>query len=426
MILDRLGARRHNRERMETREKRLTYDLLDDVKVVELSMYAFAPACAAVLSDWGADVIKVVPPAVADPMKGNPIAGLPQIDVGVAFMWEQLNRGKRCIGLDVSKPEGRDVLMRLLADADVFLTNLLPQARKRFGIDVADVRAVNPRIIYARASGHGDRGPERDLGGFDHTDFWARTGIGHAASAAVGEFVPQAGPALGDASSGAFLAGAIAAALYKRGRTGEGAEIDVSLLSAGLWVFAPAIIASQLYGVDTIPRYSHAKQKNALVTAYTTRDGRQVYFAGIRTDKGFAEFAEIIGRPDLVEDARFSSNALRIQNVGELIAALDAIFAERDLADWVERLKASTTPWAVVQSAAEAAKDPQTQANGYVAPVEGERGTYPLVVSPAQFNNAAPTLSRAPDHGEHTEQILLELGVEWSEVEALKAGGVVN
>jgi crotonobetainyl-CoA:carnitine CoA-transferase CaiB-like acyl-CoA transferase len=404
----------------------LTYDLLSDVKVVELSMYAFAPSCAAVLADWGADVIKVVPPGVADPMKGNPIAGLPKIDVGVAFMWEQLNRGKRCIGLDVSKPEGREVLLRLLEQADVFLTNLLPGARRRFGIDIADVRAVNPRIIYARASGHGDRGPEREQGGFDHTDFWARTGIGHAASMAVGEFVPQAGPAMGDASSGAFLAGSIAAALYRRQRTSEGAEIDVSLLSSGLWAFAPAVIASQLYGVDTIPRYSHAEQKNALVTAYTTRDKRQVYFAGIRTDKGFHEFAQIIGRPDLIEDPRFASNESRIQNVRDLIAALDAIFAERDLAEWVGRLQASTTPWAVVQTAAEAAADPQTVANGYVVSIAGDRGAYPLVASPAQIDNRAPALARAPDHGEHTEQILLELGVEWDEVERLKSAGVVN
>jgi crotonobetainyl-CoA:carnitine CoA-transferase CaiB-like acyl-CoA transferase len=404
----------------------LTYDLLSDVKVVELSMYAFAPSCAAVLADWGADVIKVVPPGVADPMKGSPIAGLPKIDVGVAFMWEQLNRGKRCLGLDVSKPEGREVLLRLLKEADVFLTNLLPGARRRFGIDVADVRAVNSRIIYARASGHGDRGPEREQGGFDHTDFWARTGIGHAASMAVGEFVPQAGPAMGDASSGAFLAGSIAAALYRRQRTNEGAEIDVSLLSSGLWAFAPAVIASQLYGVDTIPRYSHAEQKNALVTAYTTRDKRQVYFAGIRTDKGFQEFAQIIGRPDLLEDPRFASNESRIENVRGLIAALDAVFAERDLAEWVERLQASTTPWAVVQTAAEAAADPQTVANGYVVSVAGDRGPYPLVASPAQIDNRAPALTRAPDHGEHTEQILLELGVDWDDVERLKSTGVVN
>ena len=184
----------------------MAYDLLDGVKVIELSMYAFAPSCAAVLADWGADVIKIVPPTSADPMKGNPIAGLPNKDVGIAFMWEQLNRGKRCIGLDVAKPEGREIMADLLREADVFVLNLLPGARGRMGLDVADVQAINPKIIYARASGHGDLGPERDLGGYDHTDYWARTGIAHAASMASGEFVPQPGPAMGDASSGAFLA----------------------------------------------------------------------------------------------------------------------------------------------------------------------------------------------------------------------------
>ena len=205
----------------------MAYDLLDGVRVVELAMYAFAPSCAAVLSDWGADVVKIVPPDLADPMKGTPIAGLPDKDVGVAFMWEITNRGKRCIGLDVSTDEGHAILLDLVREADVFITNLLPGARARFHVDAAELQAVNPSLIYARASGHGDAGPEREAGGFDHTDFWARTGIGHAASMVAGEFVPQAGPALGDLSSGAFLAGGVAAALFRRERTGRGAVVDV-------------------------------------------------------------------------------------------------------------------------------------------------------------------------------------------------------
>jgi crotonobetainyl-CoA:carnitine CoA-transferase CaiB-like acyl-CoA transferase len=308
----------------------LAYDLLDGVKVIELSMYAFAPSCAAVLADWGADVIKIVPPTSADPMKGNPIVGLPNKDVGIAFMWEQLNRGKRCVGLDVAKLEGREILLDLLREADVFVLNLLPRARARMGLDVADIQEINPKIIYARASGHGDRGPERDLGGYDHTDYWARTGIAHAASMATGEFVPQPGPAMGDASSGAFLAGGIAAALYRRAQTDKGAVIDVSLVSAGVWAFAPAIIASQLYDIDTIPRFSHLEQKNALVTAYTTRDKRQIYFAGVRTDKGFEEFAGMVGRSQLATDPRFADGAARNANVRALIAELDAAFAEHD------------------------------------------------------------------------------------------------
>jgi crotonobetainyl-CoA:carnitine CoA-transferase CaiB-like acyl-CoA transferase len=404
----------------------LAYDLLDGVKVIELSLYAFAPSCAAVLADWGADVIKIVPPTVADPMKGNPIAGLPKKEVGVAFMWEQLNRGKRCIGLDVPKPEGHEILMSLLGEADVFVVNLLPTARKRFRIDVEDVQAVNPRIIYARASGHGDRGPERDLGGFDHTDFWSRTGLAHAASMVGTEFIPQPGAALGDVSSGAFLAGGIAAALYRRERTAKGALIDVSLLSSGVWAFAPSIIASQLYDVETIPRFSHAQQKNALVTAYTTRDRRQIYFAGIQTEKNLETFAEIIGRPQLLTDPRFADGAARAANVQALIAELDAAFAERDLAEWQERLKACQTPWSVVQTAAEAAKDRQVVANDYVVHVQGEAHAYPLVASPAQFDGAAPTLERAPDHGEHTEVVLMDLGLSWERIEALKSAGVVN
>jgi crotonobetainyl-CoA:carnitine CoA-transferase CaiB-like acyl-CoA transferase len=309
----------------------LPYNLLSGVKVVELSMYAFAPACAAVLADWGADVIKIVPPDKADPMMGKKvIGGLPDKDVPIAMMWEQLNRGKRCIGLDVASDESRAVMKRLLEEADVFVVNLLPDARKRFGIDVDEVRVINPRLIYARASGHGPEGPEKEAGGFDHTDFWARSGIAHAASSVSGEFVPQPGPAMGDVASGANLAGAICAALYRRSNTGVGGVIDVSLLSTGVWMFGPAIVASQLYDVDTIPRYNHANQPNPLVTAFKTRDGREIYLSGIQTEKNFGELCAILGVPGLPKDPRFTTGELRLKNVRECIVELDKAFAARD------------------------------------------------------------------------------------------------
>jgi crotonobetainyl-CoA:carnitine CoA-transferase CaiB-like acyl-CoA transferase len=398
----------------------MPYDLLDGVKVVELSMYAFAPASAAVLADWGANVVKVVAPAIPDTLMGNAIGGLPSDDVGVAFMWEILNRGKRSIGIDVSVDEGRDLLLELVADADVFITNLLPARRQKYRLDPDDLFAVNPGLIYGRASGHGNRGPEREAGGYDHTDFWARTGIGQAASMVADEFVPQVGPAFGDLSSGAFLAGGIAAALVRKARTGEGCVVDVSLFSAGLWMASPGIVASQLYGVDNIPRFRHSQLTNPLVAAYATRDQRYVYLAGIQTEGHFERFCELVGRADLLEDPRFADGRARAAHASECIAVLDEVFAQRDLAQWVEILSAMTTPWAVVQSAAEAACDPQAVANDYVVEVEGAQRTFTLVASPAQFQGAGTSLLRAPDHGEHTEQILVGMGRDWDEIVRLK------
>ena len=403
----------------------MSYDLLDGVRVVELSMYAFGPSSAAVLADWGADVIKVVPPRVADPMMGTPVAGLPDKDVGVAFMWEIVNRGKRCIGLDISTDDGRQVLLDLIARADVFITNLLPGARQRFGIEPEELFAVRESLIYGRASGHGPDGPEREAGGYDHTDFWARTGIAHAASMVADEFVPQPVPALGDVSAGAFLAGAIAAALYRRARTGRGAVVDVSLLSSGMWACSPAIVASQLYGVDAIPRMRHADLPNPLVAAYATRDGRLIYLSGIQTEGHFENFCSGLGRKDLLEDPRFATSAGRHANRRECIAVLDEIFAARDLAEWAEALRGMSTPWTVVQNAAEAAVDLQVLANNMVTHVAGPSGTYPLVASPAQFDGVAPSLRRAPEHGQHTEEILLELGRTWEDIIGLKQRNAV-
>jgi crotonobetainyl-CoA:carnitine CoA-transferase CaiB-like acyl-CoA transferase len=400
----------------------VSYDLLEDVRVVELSMYAFAPSASAVLADWGADVIKVVPPRAADPMMGTPIAGLPRKDVGVAFMWEILNRGKRCMAIDVGTDDGRQVLVDLVERSDVFVTNLLPAARRRMQIDPEDLLAVNPALVYARATGHGPEGPERDAGGFDHTDFWARTGIAHAASMVSDEFVPQPGPAMGDLSAGAFLAGAIAAALYRRTRTGRGTVVDVSLLSSGLWVTSPAVVASQLYDVETIPRMRHTSLPNPLVAAYATRDGRKIYFAGIMTERHFENFCQVIDRKDLLSDMRFSSGQSRIANASECIEVLDAIFGERDLDEWIPLLAGLTTPWTVVQTAAEAARDVQTESNGFLAQVDGR---YALVRSPATFDGGRPGLTRAPEHGEHTEELLLDLGRSWDDILTLKEAGAV-
>lgn len=401
----------------------MTYNLLEGVKVVEVAMYAFAPSAGAVLADWGADVVKVVPPHTADPMNGDPVAALPDKDVGVKFMWEILNRGKRCIGLDVSTEDGRGVLYDLVREADVFITNLLPDARARFHLDTTDLQAVNPALVYARATGHGDRGPERDRGGYDITDFWSRAGVGHAAAQVTDEFVPLVSPAFGDLASGGFLAGAIAAALFRRERTGAGAVVDVSLLSSAMWVMAPNAVAARLYGVDVIPRFRHADAPNPLVNAYRTADDRYIYLSGVMTEGAFAKLCAALGRADLGEDPRFAGTVSLLANARACIAELDAVFASRTLAEWKPLLEALTIPWTVVQSAGEAAVDPQVVANGYLVDVNGPAGPFPMVASPAQFDGVPPSLRRAPAHGEHGDDIVGGLGRPWEEIIRMKMAG---
>ena len=401
-------------------------DVLAGVRVVEVAMWAFVPAAGAVLADWGAEVTKIVHPEYGDPMRGTPVGDLPKREVDVSFMWEILNRGKRSIGLDLANPEGLAVLADLVRDADVFLTSFLPPARRKLGIDVEDIRALNAEIIYARGTGQGPRGPEAEKGGYDHTSFWARSGIAHAAHQVTGEFIPQVGPAFGDLMSGFSLASGITAALLRRDRTGQTSVVDVSLLGTGMFAFSPSIVASELYGVDTIPRVKHADQPNPMVAGYATKDGRIIYIAGIRTDRGWTRFCELLGRPELATDPRFRDNEGRVANRQACIAALDEAFATRTLAEWREILEGMEDPWTVVQSARELHSDPQAQANRYVQEVMSAAGsTFPLITSPVQLDEQPPPLRRAPDHGEHTEQILLETGRSWDDIKKLKQSKAV-
>jgi crotonobetainyl-CoA:carnitine CoA-transferase CaiB-like acyl-CoA transferase len=186
------------------------------------------------------------------------------------------------------------------------------------------------------------------------------------------------------------------------------------------------MIASQIYDVDAIPRKRHAEQSNPLVGCYTTRDHRQIYLAGIRTDKGFAELADALGRPDLADDPRFATDTARLDNARACIGEFDATFAARDLAEWVARLRHVETPWSIVQTAREAATDPQTIANGYVIDVDDGVRCFPLIASPAQFDAQMPTATRAPQHGEHTELVLIEAGITWEQIDELKRAGTIN
>jgi crotonobetainyl-CoA:carnitine CoA-transferase CaiB-like acyl-CoA transferase len=399
---------------------------LEGVRVIEMAMYAFGPSCGAILSDWGAEVVKVSHPTLVDPMRGIPVQGLPSREDDLSFMWEQLNRGKRSMTLDVANPDGRKVLDDMLRTTDVFLTNLLPEARARLRLDVDDIRSVNPRIVYARATGQGVRGPDRSLGAFDHTAFWCRSGIGHAASLAADEFQTLLGPAFGDLASGMALAGGVAAALVQLERSGEAPVVDGSLLATGMWMLSPAIVASVMHDVETLPRPRHADSGYALVAGYETSDGRVIFVAGVRTDRHWESLCECLGSPGLLEDSRFATTQLRFDHSAELVAELDRVFGSRTLSDWRPRLRGMLTPWSVVNTAREVYDDPQVEANRYLVNIQaGGREEISVVAAPIQFDEHSPELRSAPEPGADTETILLELDLSWDEINQLRDDGAI-
>jgi crotonobetainyl-CoA:carnitine CoA-transferase CaiB-like acyl-CoA transferase len=385
------------------------------VRVIEVAAWTFVPAAGAVLADWGADVLKIEHPIGGDPQRNLAVGGIPP-DRNVNFIFEMPNRGKRSVGINLGSDEGRHLLGDLIVEADVFLTSLLPANRKRLGIDVEDVQAVNPKIIYARGSGHGPRGPAAGQGGYDATAYWARSGVG---SSITGEDeFPRSQPmAFGDVAGAQTIAGGIAAALFARERTGEGSVVDVSLLGYGLWNLAPTITACELLGMSKMPSRARAEMPNPIVGIYAAADNRHIQLVMLQSDRYWGRLCEVLDRTDLVTDSRYVDAAARAQNSAACVAELDREFAKRSLEEMVALLGAQEGPWSVHRDPIEVFDDRQVTANGYLQPViAGDGSTFHLVSNPVQFNGSSPTLTRAPEHGEHTEAVLLDAGHAWEEL----------
>jgi len=400
---------------------------LDGIRIIEVASWMFVPAGGSVLVDWGADVIKVEHPETGDPMRGLITSGLlPGAGGAVNFMVEQPNRGKRSVGIDLSAPEGREVLMRLVETADVFLTSYLPEVRRKLGIDVEDLRARNPNLIVARGSGAGPRGPEAHKGGYDGAAFWARGGVGMTMPESDGWPPGQPTPAFGDVMGGLATAGAIAAALLKRERTGEPSVVDVSLLATAMWQISPMIIASKLFGFSKIATGGRPMSNNPGVGTYRTADDRFIALMLLQSDKHWDDFVRRIGQPDLATDPRFCDSTARSEHAADCVARLDEAFGSQPLSYWREVLDDFEGVWSPYQTLDELYEDVQVTANGYLPTMTAGNGTeVQLVASPAQFDETPIQVERAPEHGEHTETVLLDAGLEWDEIATLKDKGAI-
>jgi crotonobetainyl-CoA:carnitine CoA-transferase CaiB-like acyl-CoA transferase len=400
--------------------------IMEGIRVLEVAAWTYVPSAGAVLAEWGADVIKIEHPDTGDPQRGLVNSGLvPSGPGGVNHMIELPNRGKRSVAIDLKSPDGRQLLLELAGRSDVFLTSFLPHVRRSLGIDVDDIRAANPNIIYVRGSGQGQRGPEAEKGGFDGASFWFRAVADILTP--EGEWpIPPAGPAFGDLLGGMTIAGGICAALFHRERTGEALVVDNSLLSTAMWATGASILAAGMFGISKLPRGDRTAGPNPLVNTYRTGDGRFLSLMMLQGDRFWPELVKALGRPELADDPRFADGATRFENRRECVGVLDEIFATRTLAEWREVLAQVEGVWAPVQTAGELLEDPQAVANGYITELTHSSGTrFRMVPSPLQFDEQPGQLSPAPEHGEHTDEVLQELGLDMDRILDLKVKGAI-
>jgi crotonobetainyl-CoA:carnitine CoA-transferase CaiB-like acyl-CoA transferase len=396
---------------------------LAGVRVVELGVWVAGPSAGAILADWGADVVKVEAPT-GDPFRAFFLAAA-GVDMPVNPPFELDNRGKRSVCLDFRSAEGAELVRRLAADADVLLTNLRASALREAGLDYPDLAAQNPRLVYARVSGYGERGPDRDRQAYDLGAFWSRAGIA-AALTPPGDAPPYMRGGFGDHSTGVATVAGIMGALYARERSGKGQLVATSLMRTGIYVLGFDLNTVLRLG-STHPQPRRETYPNPLTACFRTKDDRWFWLLGLEADRHWPDLVRAVERPEWLDDPRFAHIGVRLRHGVELMRALDAIFATRTRDEWAARFDAAGMWWAPVQSPDEVVADPQAQAAGAFVDVPmPDGGTARMVATPVEFGDTpARPRGPVPEAGQHTEEVLLELGYDWEAIAGLKERKVI-
>jgi crotonobetainyl-CoA:carnitine CoA-transferase CaiB-like acyl-CoA transferase len=397
--------------------------LLEGIKVVEVATFVFAPAAGTVLSDFGAEVIHVEPPGIGDPYRMlTSLRPLPECADN--YCWLLDSRNKKSVVVDLKREEGREVLLDMVRDADVFITNYHPSVLAELRIQYEDLSAVNERLIYAHGTGYGEIGAEAEKPGYDATAWWARSGLMDAVRPAEGELA-MATAAMGDHPSAMTIFGGIALALYAREKTGKGTKVSTSLMANGAWSNSILIQAALCGGTTYVPP-SQQSSPNAMVNHYRTKDGRSFFLVLVKEATEFGLFCEAVGLPELATDPRFEPIAKRRENAPELAAILAARFAEKTWPEWRKILDDHAITFGIIATTDEVAEDDQMERNGVFVELAGKPGTR-VVNSPLELRDF-PKQQPAPppELGEHSVSVLRELGYDDARIEALRDGGVIG
>ena len=399
-----------------------TDNIFSGIKVVDFSSFVAGPAAAVILSDFGADVIKVEPPSGDMWRMGNRVP--PQPDSKDPYQFHLNNRNKRGLALDLKSPSAQQILEKLATWADVFIVNTPHPARRKLKLEYEDVAKWNPRLIYADLTGFGEKGPDADLPGFDITSYWARSGLlSMTRDAGNPPTWPVGGS--GDNATAVGIYSSIVTALYRRERTGKGSYVTTSLLAEGVWSASVSIQAA-LAGAKFYGPHDRKNPANAALNVYRAGDG--VWFVLIIDVHKLPAVAKAIGRPDLLTDPRFTDPKNLMANMSQLTAILDEVFGAEPMAHWYEVFSGLHVTFGAVRGPEEVINDPQLRANNIIVPLEGAGGSLTSTISsPIQVHGVEKVPARrAPEIGEHNQEILQDLGFDPKEIEGFATSGTLG